>query len=84
MALVRRYLIRLRRLDNRPEDLLILSGLLVVLVVGFVLEGIRMAALPDDWENWSPVGWATSASYSQGCLRSLWKPPTRCFGGSTC
>ena len=64
MALVRRYVIKPRRLDNRPEDLLILGGLLVVLVVGFALEGLRMAALPDDWENWSPVGWVTSLLFS--------------------
>ncbi len=64
MAMVRRYLIRPSRLDNRPDDLLILGGLLVVLVVGFVLEGIRMAAVPDEWEYWSPVGWALSGLFS--------------------
>ncbi len=64
MALVRRYVLRPRRLDNRSEDLLVLGGLLVVLVVGFILEGLRMAALPDQWEQWSPVGWATSAMFS--------------------
>jgi len=64
MAIVRRYLIRPRRLDNRPDDLLILLGLLVVLVVGFVLEGLRMAAVPDSWEAWSPVGRAMSGLFS--------------------
>lgn len=64
MAVVRRYLVRPSRLDNRPDDLLILGGLLVVLVIGFVLEGIRMAAVPDPWEAWSPVGWAVAALFS--------------------
>jgi heterodisulfide reductase subunit C len=64
MAVVRRYVIRPRRLDNRPDDLLILGGLLIVLVVGFLLEGIRMAAVPDLWEAWSPVGWALSGLFS--------------------
>ena len=64
MAMVRRYLIRPSRLDNRPDDLVILSTLLVVLVVGFMLEGIRMAAVPDAWEHWSPVGWALSELFS--------------------
>lgn len=64
MAMVRRYMIRPRRLDNRPDDLLVLGGLLVVLAVGFVIEGLRMAAVPDQWEAWSPVGWALSGLFS--------------------
>lgn len=64
MALVRRYVLRPRRLDNRAEDALVLGGLLVVLVVGFVLEGLRMAAVPDSSQAWSPVGWAISSAFS--------------------
>ena len=64
MGLVRRYVLRPQRLDNRAEDALVLSGLLVVFVVGFVLEGLRMAAVPDPWHAWSPVGWALSAAFS--------------------
>jgi heterodisulfide reductase subunit C len=71
MAIVRRYLIRPRRLDNRPDDLLILGGLLVVLVVGFVLEGLRMAAVPDSWEAWSPVGRAVAGLFSGMSLDSM-------------
>ena len=36
----------------------------MVLVVGFVLEGLRMAAVPDAWEAWSPVGWALAGLFS--------------------
>lgn len=64
MALVRRYVVRPSRLDNRPEDLLVLVTLLVVLGVGFVLEGLRMAAVADPWREWSPVGWAVSSLFS--------------------
>ena len=71
MAIVRRYLIRPRRLDNRPDDLLILGGLLVVLVVGFILEGLRMAAVPDSWEAWSPVGRAMAGLFSGMSLDSM-------------
>ena len=71
MAVVRRYLLRPRRLDNRPDDLLILGGLLVVLVVGFVLEGLRMAAVPDSWEAWSPVGLAISGLFSGMSLDAM-------------
>ncbi len=71
MAVVRRYIIRPRRLDNRPDDLIVLGGLLVVLVVGFVLEGLRMAAVPDAWEAWSPVGWALAGLFSGMSLGAL-------------
>ncbi|MDI6893050.1 MAG: heterodisulfide reductase-related iron-sulfur binding cluster [Bacillota bacterium] len=56
MALVRRYLVRPARLDNRGEDALILGGLLFVVVNGFALEALRLAAAPDPWQGWTPVG----------------------------
>lgn len=57
MALWRRYIRRPKRLDNRLEDALLLSGLLVVLLAGFVLEGMRVAATKDPYSMWNPVGW---------------------------
>lgn len=71
MAMVRRYIVRPRRLDNRPDDLIVLGGLLAVLVVGFLLEGVRMAAIPDGREAWSPVGWALSGLFSGMSLDAL-------------
>jgi Fe-S oxidoreductase/nitrate reductase gamma subunit len=60
MALYRRYVMKPDRLDNKWEDLTTLMIILVVLVTGFVLEGLRMAAseLPThpDWGVWSPGG----------------------------
>ncbi|MBC7338419.1 MAG: 4Fe-4S dicluster domain-containing protein [Firmicutes bacterium] len=56
MALARRYLLRPARLDNRGEDALILGGLLFVVLNGFALEALRLAASPDPWAAWSPVG----------------------------
>jgi len=61
MALVRRYLVRPARLDNRWEDAVILGGLLFVVLNGFALEGLRLAASSDPWQAWSPVGAALAA-----------------------
>jgi Fe-S oxidoreductase/nitrate reductase gamma subunit len=44
------------RTDTGAEDLLILGALLLVLVGGFVLEGMRLAAVDDPWRAWTPVG----------------------------
>ena len=78
---VARHAVAEARQENRAEDAFILTGLLLVLVGGFVLEGLRMAAVPDSWRGWSPVGWAVSRP-SRACPSNRWSPSTRCSGGS--
>ncbi len=56
LAAWRRYITRPDRLDNKNEDLLALLLLFFVLVTGFKAEGLRIAANPDAWAGWSPVG----------------------------
>lgn len=56
MALVRRYLLRPDRLDNKPEDAIILVLIIAILVTGYLLEGLRMAATQDPWVNAQPGG----------------------------
>jgi Fe-S oxidoreductase/nitrate reductase gamma subunit len=48
-------------LDPRTalDDGIILGLMLVILVTGFLLEGIRIVATDDPWGDWSPVGKAT-------------------------
>ena len=60
MAIWRRYVTRPSRLDNKPEDAIILVWILVVLVTGFLLEGARIAYSMPDYEKWSFVGWYTA------------------------
>jgi len=60
MAIWRRYVTRPKRLDNRPDDLLALLWILVVLVTGFLVEGARIAFAQPSFEVWSFAGWATS------------------------
>jgi Fe-S oxidoreductase/nitrate reductase gamma subunit len=59
IALVRRYILRVARLDNVLDDA-VLSGLILGFVItGFILEGFRIAATtpPSDWAQWSFVGY---------------------------
>jgi Fe-S oxidoreductase/nitrate reductase gamma subunit len=59
MAGFRRYFLKPARLHNTWQDALILGSLLVILLTGFVLEGLRISATRDPWAQWSPVGLAT-------------------------
>jgi len=56
LAAFRRYVLRPKRLDSGVEDAVIIVGLIVMLLSGFVMEGLRMAAVGDRWALWSPVG----------------------------
>lgn len=69
VALVRRYAIRVPRLrSDRPgaradtSDWLAAGFPLVLVLQGFALQAIRLAARPDPHAVWSPVGYALSAA----------------------
>lgn len=66
IALARRYGLRpdrllLPRLAKSYDVLLTL--LLIILVTGFLIEGLRIAATADPWGRWSPGGWLASALF---------------------
>jgi Fe-S oxidoreductase/nitrate reductase gamma subunit len=75
-ALVRRYLQRVSRLERRLEDALVPLWLLVVVLSGFALEGVRLASLRPDWAGWSFVGaWAAgfmSPGIAEASYPYLW------------
>ncbi|MEN6414273.1 MAG: heterodisulfide reductase-related iron-sulfur binding cluster [Veillonellales bacterium] len=56
MAAWRRYVIRPRRLDNKPEDGITLALIFLILLTGFLLESARIAATADPWADWAFVG----------------------------
>jgi Fe-S oxidoreductase len=65
-ALARRYLARPARLwaPRQAEGYkLFLWLLLVVLVTGFLVEGLRIAATRDPWGLWSPGGWLSGLPF---------------------
>lgn len=63
MAIYRRYVVKPTRLDNKPDDLIVLLWILAVLVTGFLVEGARIAADPKPYEVWSFIGWITSSIF---------------------
>lgn len=63
MAMVRRYIEKPERLDNKADDAIALVWLLVVLVTGFLVEGARLAAQLPPWGKWSPVGWGIASLF---------------------
>jgi len=58
MALWLRYVRRLERLRKGLFDGILTGLLLLILVTGFLLEGLRIIATGDPWGLWSPVGYA--------------------------
>lgn len=56
LAAFRRYVLRPKRLDRAADDAITLAALLVILLSGYAIEGLRMAASGDQWAFWSPVG----------------------------
>jgi len=63
-ALTRRYIQRVSRLERRWEDALVPAWLLVVVLSGFMLEGLRMGAEHPTWGKWSYLGWWIGSFFS--------------------
>ncbi len=56
MAAYRRYVKKVDRLENVTDDAISLTLIFLILITGFMLEGLRMYATSDTWSGWSPVG----------------------------
>ena len=67
LVLVRRYIQKPERLDNRRDDLVVLLLILGIIVSGFILEGFRIAykELPTypGWAVWSPGGYVFAQAF---------------------
>ncbi len=64
MAVYHRYVMKPSRLNHTWQDALILGSLLVILVTGFMLEGLRIVGTEDPWAHWSPVGWIAGRTFA--------------------
>jgi Fe-S oxidoreductase/nitrate reductase gamma subunit len=64
MAMYRRYITKPARLDNKPDDGIVLIWILVVLVTGFIAEGARIAFAKPAYEMWSFVGWFIASFFA--------------------
>ncbi len=82
LAFIRRYILKLDRLDNVLDDAVTLVLIFVVVITGFALEGARIAASASppevgglgpvvlEWENWSFLGYAFSKMFSGAALET--------------
>lgn len=74
MALGRRWILRPARLGDprRPDRYsFLLVLILVVLLSGFLVEGLRIAATDDPWAMWSPGGWVVALAFQGMELGSI-------------
>ncbi len=79
MVAWRRYVTRPDRLDTKAEDGVILALIFVILLTGFLIEGVRMAIVPDPWGVYGFVGYGLAVAFrgmGEGALlgfhRFLW------------
>jgi len=67
MAVYRRYVIKPAKLNNMLDDAMALTLLAVIIVTGFVVEGLRISATEldahPDWAVWSPVGFVFAKAF---------------------
>jgi Fe-S oxidoreductase/nitrate reductase gamma subunit len=66
MAVIRRFILRPARLDNKSEDSLIYIWVFVIVLTGYMIKGYRIAASdisPADWAAWSPIGYLISHAF---------------------
>ncbi len=60
LASHRRYIKNTERIHNRSADALLLAILALLVVQGFLLEGLRIHATNDPWASYSPIGLVVS------------------------
>ncbi len=56
MAIIRRWIIKPRFMENSWDDIYALVLLVLIPIVGFITEGFRLYSLQPAWANWSPIG----------------------------
>jgi Fe-S oxidoreductase/nitrate reductase gamma subunit len=56
MATFRRLVMKPLNIDSKRDDFIILTSLFLILLTGFLIEGLRIGVTKPDWASWSPVG----------------------------
>jgi len=75
LAIIRRYVQKPERLDNKWDDLAALLLILVIIITGFIIEGLRIAATElqtnADWAPWSPGGYVLALAFQGASMEAL-------------
>lgn len=61
LALIRRWIIKPRYIENTWDTYYVLGLLLCMALVGFLTEGLRYISLPTEAASWAPIGNFTAA-----------------------
>jgi len=64
LAMYRRYVSRPSRLDNQSDDFVSLALLILILLTGLILEGLRLSVIGKDTQAWAPAGRAVAAFFN--------------------
>lgn len=70
MAIYRRYIVRPARLQKQPvkslagDDAFVLIMLTLIVLSGYLVEGLRIAVIRPAWADWSPVGKLIAAAFT--------------------
>ncbi len=64
LAAYRRIFIKPVNLKQRRDDVIILTSFLIILITGFIIEGLRIGVLKPEWGLWSPAGYGLAKVFS--------------------
>ncbi len=64
IAVYRRYVQKLKKLETRWDDYLVLTMLIWIGISGFLIEALRFISIPSQWAIFSPMGEALAAGMS--------------------
>jgi Fe-S oxidoreductase/nitrate reductase gamma subunit len=64
LVLYRRYIQKLQRLTNTPDDLAVLLLLLSIVLTGFLVEGLRLSVIGYEKQAWAPIGNAVATLWN--------------------
>ena len=68
IAIFRRTVSKPPHLHTSRDDVFVLSALLVILLTGYLMEGIRLAVTRPEWAPWSFVGYQIALFLTNGGL----------------
>ena len=74
MALCRRLSFKPARLTNSRRDAIASAALLVILLTGYSLHGLRIVATQDPWAAWAPISALTGSLYAAVVPATLLRP----------
>jgi Fe-S oxidoreductase/nitrate reductase gamma subunit len=64
LAIYRRVVMRPVNLKSKKDDIVVITLFLIILLTGYVIEGLRIGVTRPAWASWSPLGLLFSEIFS--------------------